>query len=126
MKKLFYITLTLALFCAMNQNVSAWVNSDMDRSVVEEAQKGNYAFFRLDNFNKDVYLAFNGPAHKLGDNVDVKIYQGKSSILLHQENFMAHGNGQLERISIDEFQTGTYYIVVTSERYNLSQPFVLE
>lgn len=126
MKKLIYLTLTLALFVAANQNVSAWVNTDTDKVVVDEAQKGNYVFFRLDKFNKDVYLAFYGPAHKLGDNVDVTIYDGGTGALLLQDFFVAHGNSQVEKISIDDFEPGSYTITVSSEKYNLSQPFILD
>lgn len=126
MKKLIYITLTLAFFYGMNHEVSAWVGNDADKMVVDEAQKGNYAFFRLDKYNKEAYLVFYGPAHKMGDNVDVKIYHGGSGALVQQEFFVAHGNSQVENFSIGDLEPGPYSIVVTSERYNLSQPFILD
>lgn len=126
MKKLIYITLTLAFFYGMNPEVAAWVSIDANKTVVEEAQKGNYVFFRLDKSNMDAYLAFKGPAHKLGDNVDVKIYHGGTGALVQQEYFVAHGNSQREQFSINGLEPGPYSIVVTSDRYNLSQPFILD
>lgn len=126
MKKLIYITLTLVLFYGIHPEVSAWVNNDVDQTVVDKAQNGSYVGFRLDPFNKIAHVVFYGPAYKLGENVEVKIFHGGTGALLLQEFVVAHGGSERMDFSIDDLEAGPYAIVVTSERYNLSQPFILE
>ncbi len=132
MKKIFY--LTLALFVSFSINSVANTATPTDKVNAENADfisgpkktLSNYAFFRLDNFNKRVYLAFYGAAHKMGDQLQIEITDLSIEQVVQVEYMSAHGGGTAEHFSLEGLDPGHYKIEVKGNIYNLNQNFVLD
>ncbi len=126
MKKLIFLTLIAAfVFGLQNQSV-AWVTEKPVSEVSKAPNYNNYVWFRLDPTNQQAYLVFYGPAHKLGDDLEIKIHDAGSGAIVQQEFMTAHGGGTVQVIHFEGLEPGAYSVVVTGNVYNLSQPFILE
>lgn len=130
MKKLLYITLVFAFIGGIQNQSQAWIGEGTTETWIEEGPQkdkngANYVFVRVDNYNSQLWVVFYGPAHKAGDNVDMKIFSSNGE-LVQQDFLYGQGGSKKEAISVDGLEPGNYTVEITGDIYNLTQEFTLD
>jgi hypothetical protein len=85
---------------------------------------GSNAVVRVVEQRKELYVIFQGPSHRKGDLVSVKVFTTKGQMVLNS-SVLSYGNNQMEVLAIDGLEPGTYQVVVSSQMYNTEHSFTL-
>lgn len=122
MKHIKLFTILLGLLVSIGYSADSFAQAT-PFAQIQVGQKSYHVTFRLDRTNHEAYVAFYGPAMRRGTDVSVNIYQNSNGALIQQEVVTTFGGGKFEKFSLDGLDSGEYTVIVSGDKYSLSQPF---
>jgi hypothetical protein len=124
MKFLIYIAALIFGISTANA-ATTYEETTNDIAAYELAEiSGSNAVVRVLEKHKELYVIFQGPSHRKGDLVSVKVFTTKGQMVLNS-SVLSYGNNQMEVLAIDGLEPGTYQVVVSSQMYNTEHSFTL-
>lgn len=123
MKHFTLLSIMLSLLVGMGFSTESYAQANTSAQI-QIGQKSYHVAVRLDRTNREAYVVFYGPATRRGTNVSVKVYQSANGVLVQQDIVTTNGGGKYEKLSLDALDPGEYTIIVSGEKYSLSQPFI--